>query len=63
MSRPNPLNALLEKQPFIVLDGARATELEARGCNLADNRTPAKVLMDVAELCRDVNLDYFRAGG
>ena len=33
MSLNNPLTALLETQPFIVLDGAMATELEARGCN------------------------------
>lgn len=33
MSQNNPLTALLEKQPFVVLDGAMATELEARGCN------------------------------
>ena len=34
MSQNNPLTALLENQPFVVLDGAMATELEARGCNL-----------------------------
>lgn len=62
MSRPNPLTALLEKQPFIVLDGAMATELEARGYNLADNLWSAKVLMEAPELIRDVHLDYFRAG-
>ena len=31
MSQNNPLTALLENQPFVVLDGAMATELEARG--------------------------------
>ncbi|STD18020.1 Homocysteine/selenocysteine methylase (S -methylmethionine-dependent) [Enterobacter asburiae] len=30
MSQNNPLTAILEKQPFVVLDGAMATELEAR---------------------------------
>ncbi|MCR6729757.1 homocysteine S-methyltransferase [Enterobacter cloacae] len=62
MSQNNPLTALLEKQPFMVLDGAMATELEARGCNLADNLWSAKVLMENPELIREVHLDYYRAG-
>lgn len=62
MSQNNPLTALLESQPFVVLDGAMATELEARGCNLADSLWSAKVLMEDPELIRDVHLDYFRAG-
>jgi len=62
MSQNNPLTALLETQPFVVLDGAMATELEARGCNLADSLWSAKVLMENPSLIRDVHLDYFRAG-
>lgn len=62
MSQNNPLTALLENQPFVVLDGAMATELEARGCNLADSLWSAKVLMENPELIRDVHLDYYRAG-
>ncbi|MEG7494480.1 homocysteine S-methyltransferase family protein, partial [Enterobacter hormaechei] len=54
MSQNNPLTALLENQPFVVLDGAMATELEARGCNLADSLWSAKVLMENPELIRDV---------
>ena len=46
MSQNNPLSAILEKQPFVVLDGAMATELEARGCNLADSLWSAKVLVE-----------------
>jgi homocysteine S-methyltransferase len=45
-----------------VLDGAMATELEARGCNLADSLWSAKVLVENPELIREVHLDYFRAG-
>ena len=37
MSQNNPLRALLDKQDILLLDGAMATELEARGCNLADS--------------------------
>jgi len=33
MSQNNPLSAILDKQDFLLLDGAMATELEARGCN------------------------------
>ncbi|MNB64868.1 Homocysteine S-methyltransferase [compost metagenome] len=62
MSQNNPLIALLEVQPFIVLDGAMATELEARGCYLADSLWSAKVLVENPELIREVHLDYFRAG-
>lgn len=62
MPQINPLTALLESHSFIVLDGALATELEARGCNLADNLWSAKVLMENPQLIRDVHLDYFRAG-
>ena len=62
MSQNNPLTALLEKQQFVVLDGAMATELEARGCNLADSLWSAKVLMENPALIREVHLDYYRAG-
>lgn len=62
MSQNNPLTAILDAQPFILLDGAMATELEARGCNLADSLWSAKVLVDNPELIREVHLDYFRAG-
>ncbi|MBM3069613.1 homocysteine S-methyltransferase [Enterobacter sp. RHBSTW-00994] len=62
MSQNNPLTSILETQPFVVLDGAMATELEARGCNLADSLWSAKVLVENPELIREVHLDYFRAG-
>jgi Homocysteine/selenocysteine methylase (S-methylmethionine-dependent) len=62
MSQNNPLTALLEQRPFVVLDGAMATELEARGCNLADSLWSAKVLMENPEPIREVHLDYYRAG-
>ncbi|QJT78915.1 homocysteine S-methyltransferase [Kosakonia sp. MUSA4] len=62
MPQINSLAALLERHPFVVLDGALATELEARGCSLADNLWSAKVLMENPQRIRDVHLDYFRAG-
>ncbi len=62
MSVINPLTSLLGSQPFVLLDGAMATELEAKGCNLADTLWSAKVLLENPELIRQVHLDYFRAG-
>lgn len=61
MSQTNPFTALLAAQPFVLLDGAMATELEARGCDLADSLWSAKVLLENPQLIRDVHLDYFRA--
>lgn len=58
----NPLTAILSDRPFVLLDGAMATELEARGCDLADCLWSAKVLMENPQLIYDVHLDYFRAG-
>ena len=60
MSQNNPLRALLDKQDILLLDGAMATELEARGCNLADSLWSAKVLVENPELIREVHLDYYR---
>lgn len=62
MPQNNPLTAILAQQPFVLLDGAMATELEARGCNLADSLWSAKVLMENPQRIYDVHLDYFRAG-
>ena len=58
----NPLIPLLRQHPFVVLDGALASELERRGCNLADSLWSAKVLMENPALIYQVHLDYFRAG-
>ncbi len=62
MSQHHPLTALLARQPFVLLDGAMATELEAHGCNLADPLWSAKVLPEAPAIIRQVHLDYFRAG-
>lgn len=62
MQQNNLLKDLLDKQDILLLDGAMATELEARGCNLADRLWSAKALLEKPEMIRDVHLDYFRAG-
>lgn len=61
MSR-NPIAAALTHTDTLILDGALATELEARGCNLADTLWSAKVLMENPELIYQVHYDYFAAG-
>jgi homocysteine S-methyltransferase len=58
----NPIETILGKQSIAIVDGALATELERRGCNLNDALWSAKVLMEQPELIRQVHLDYFNAG-
>lgn len=58
----NPIEKNLRHQSIIILDGALATELEQRGCDLNDALWSAKVLMEQPELIQQVHLDYFKAG-
>lgn len=58
----NPLAPLLEQYPLLILDGALATELERRGCDLRDPLWSAKVLLENPEFIRQVHWDYFQAG-
>lgn len=58
----NPIAEILSEYPVIVLDGALATELELRGCDLRDPLWSAKVLLETPELIRRLHLDYFAAG-
>lgn len=58
----NPIANILASQPLVVLDGALATELERRGCDLHDPLWSARVLMEQPTLIRDVHADYFAAG-
>jgi homocysteine S-methyltransferase len=58
----NPVDEFLQQQPFMVLDGALATELERHGANLDDPLWSAKCLIESPELIRKVHLDYLNAG-
>lgn len=58
----NPIQSLLTHQRIAIIDGAMATELEARGCDLNDDLWSARVLLEQPELIRAVHLDYFTAG-
>ncbi len=58
----NPIQHILDTYPLIVLDGAMATELERKGCDLNDSLWSAKILMEEPELIKQVHTDYFAAG-
>ncbi|MDP7034692.1 MAG: homocysteine S-methyltransferase [Planctomycetota bacterium] len=56
------LRELLEEHEFLVLDGALATELEARGYDLEDPLWSARVLLEDPDAIRKVHVDYLKAG-
>ncbi len=58
----NPIAAILQAHPVVILDGALATELERRGADLHDALWSAKILLEAPDLIRAVHLDYFLAG-
>jgi homocysteine S-methyltransferase len=58
----NPIQNILNNYPLMILDGAFATELERRGCDLNNSLWSAKVLMESPELIGAVHTDYFEAG-
>ena len=45
-----------------MIDGALATELERRGCDLKDSLWSAKILLEQPEAIQQVHYDYFKAG-
>lgn len=59
---PNPLAPLLERCPAFILDGALATELERRGCDLRDPLWSAKALLENPEWIAQIHRDYLQAG-
>jgi len=58
----NPVASILDHYPALVIDGALATELERRGCDLKDDLWSAKILLEQPEKIKDVHYDYFKAG-
>jgi homocysteine S-methyltransferase len=62
----NPVAEHLAASPLrsgtLILDGAMATELEARGADLRDPLWSAKLLIEQPQLIRQLHLDYFAAG-
>lgn len=58
----NPVLAFLRRQSPMILDGGLATELEARGCDLADELWSAGYLLMDPDVIRRVHRDYLAAG-
>jgi len=52
----------LKENKLIIVDGAMATELEGKGCNLNDTLWSAKVLKENPKLIKEVHSDYYKAG-
>lgn len=61
-SRGTSLSRMLDSGADLTVDGALATELEARGCDLDDPLWSAKVLLEQPQLIKQVHRDYFDAG-
>jgi homocysteine S-methyltransferase len=60
--RPTTSGSPEDRPPVVVLDGGLATELEARGHDLADRLWSARLLLTDPGAIEDVHLAYFRAG-
>lgn len=58
----NPIASILDQYPALVIDGALATELERRGCDLNDDLWSARILLEQPEKIKQVHRDYFKAG-
>src|SRR5688572_14218544 len=58
----NPIASILDHYPALVIDGALATELERRGCDLKDSLWSAKILLEGPNVIKQVHYDYFKAG-
>lgn len=61
-TKMNPIAHILNRHRVLILDGALATELERRGCDLNDPLWSAKVLLEQPALIKQVHADYFAAG-
>ncbi|WP_110686712.1 homocysteine S-methyltransferase [Salinicola aestuarinus] len=58
----NPIADIATRFGFMIVDGALATELERRGCDLNDALWSARILSESPQMIRDVHRAYFEAG-
>ncbi len=56
------LKECLSEKKVLILDGALATELEKRGCNINDTLWSAKILAEQPEKIQRVHYDYYAVG-
>jgi len=56
------IEQIIQKQGFIILDGALATELEVRGADLNHALWSAKLLKENPALIKEVHIDYLKSG-
>jgi homocysteine S-methyltransferase len=57
-----PFDAILAARAAVLFDGALATELERRGCDLSSHLWSARLIADDPEAIIGVHLDHLRAG-
>ncbi|WP_425483639.1 homocysteine S-methyltransferase [Alkalicoccus luteus] len=56
------IKSIIQKNGFIILDGALATELEKSGCDLNHRLWSAKILAEDPDMIKHVHQLYFEAG-
>ncbi|MBL8919799.1 MAG: homocysteine S-methyltransferase [Myxococcaceae bacterium] len=59
---PGVFDELLSRRRAVLFDGALATELERRGCDLSSHLWSARLITDDPEAIIGVHLDHLRAG-
>ncbi len=57
----NPLAELLKRKRILVLDGALATELERKGCDLDHPLWSARLLLEDPLKIEEVHVSYLEA--
>lgn len=62
MPTQDPIAAGLARAPYLIVDGALATELQTRGHDLSGDLWSARLLRDDPAAIRDVHTAYFSAG-
>lgn len=58
----DPFAEMLAYEPFIINDGALATQLEARGADINDDLWSAKLIYESPETIKAVHKSYYEAG-
>lgn len=53
---------MLRDDTILIIDGALATELESRGCDISDELWSATILIERPHIIQQIHHDYFEAG-